>query len=107
VTAALATGLEMLRVRFLQRVREDLAELDAALEALETGAGESAEVHREMRGILHRLAGSAGSFGQAALGVEAARLESELEADPPDRPTVERWRARIAGLARTLATAPG
>jgi len=107
VTAALETGLEALRARFLQRVRDDLAGLDAALEALETGGGASAEVHREMRGILHRLAGSAGSFGQAAFGAEAARLESELEAEPPDRPAVERWRARIAGLARMLATAPG
>ncbi len=107
MTAALETGMEALRGRFLRRAQEDLARLAAALEALETGARASTEVHEEMRGILHRLAGSAGSFGQTALGVEAAHLERQLEAAPSDHSAIARWRANIAALARTLPTAPG
>lgn len=43
----------------------------------------------ELRGLLHKLAGSAGMFGEARLGSDAAEIEDALEAATPElRPDI-------------------
>ncbi len=104
MSGPLESGLEVLRARFRERVRGDLATLNDALDALEGGRRTAAEVHAEMRAVLHRLAGAAGSFGWPEIGTLAGTLEQELGAapDPGADPvlTAARWRAGIAELAR-------
>ncbi len=110
VTGTHGPALEALRSRFLQRVRGDLAALGEALDAFEGGDRPAEEVHAEMRTILHRLAGSAGSFGWPEIGIRARHLEERLGeaaegwADP--LLTVARLRAEIAGLAGLLPEPP-
>ena len=104
MTEPLESGLARLRARFLARVQEDLARMTAALDGLEAGRRTAGEVHAELRGRLHRLAGAAGSFGWPEIGTLAGTLEQELGAapDPGADPvlTAARWRAGIAELAR-------
>ncbi len=104
-------GLEALRRRFLARVRRDLATLGTALDAFERGDRPVEEVHAEMRAILHRLAGSAGSFGWPEIGARAAELEELLGDTPEDwldpLMTVARWRSRIAAFDDLLPASAG
>ncbi len=104
MSGPLESGLEVLRARFRERVRGDLATLNDALDALEGGRRTAAEVHAEMRAVLHRLAGAAGSFGWPEIGTLAGTLEEEL-GEPPGSGadpllTAARWRAGLAALAR-------
>jgi len=111
VTRAPGPDLEALRSRFMERVRRDLVALGEAVEAFESGVRPAEDVHAEMRTILHRLAGSAGSFGWPEIGLRARRFEERLgervegRADP--LLTIARWRAEIAGLAGLLPETPG
>ncbi|HEY8618315.1 Hpt domain-containing protein [Phenylobacterium sp.] len=78
--------LASLRTRFLDRTREDLAQLRAGAEP---------------RPLVHRLAGTAGMLGFADLGRLAAVVDEQLvdgEANPAD------WAALLASMAE--ATRP-
>lgn len=76
-----------LRARYDARKEEVAAcaeRLAAADEMDDVAAG-------ELGGLLHKLAGSAGMFGDAALGDEAAAFEERLETCPPEeRPALVR-----------------
>jgi hypothetical protein len=63
------------------------AELLAYAERLAATESFDDESIAELRGLLHKLAGSAGMFKEAKLGSRAADLEDALELCPPeDRP---------------------
>ncbi|MEP9358058.1 ATP-binding protein [Sphingomonas sp. KR3-1] len=55
------------------------AELLEAADAFVTGGGTDDAANEALRGLLHKFAGSAGLFGQAALGSQASALEDALE----------------------------
>lgn len=74
VQAKLAT----LRARFLERAQDDLAELGAFAEAAPDGAVTPAMLV-DCYQRLHRLAGSAGTFGLPELGAAARILEKQLK----------------------------
>ncbi|MDG2535157.1 Hpt domain-containing protein [Sphingomonas sp. HITSZ_GF] len=63
----------------------------AAAEAFVDAGGTDDAGNEALRGLLHKFAGSAGLFGQAALGSEASALEDALEAAPAGK------RAALAG----------
>ncbi len=107
-----AEQLEMLKGRFRDRAVEDLRKLDAIVRQIRSGTFSRDDVS-EVYHSLHRLAGSAGTFGYTALGSEARLLENlirpvtESAADIPapgaDDPRVEsvvtdEFVRRISGL---------
>lgn len=60
--------------RYLDRKRETLARIDAALQ----GAASDAATFAEIRDLLHKLAGTAGLFGDDDLSIAAADCEQDL-----------------------------
>ncbi|NYT40701.1 CHASE3 domain-containing protein [Sphingomonas sp. R-74633] len=58
------------------------AELLAAAEGFVANGGADDAENEALRGLLHKFAGSAGLFGQAALGSKASALEDALEVAP-------------------------
>ncbi|MDT8758218.1 ATP-binding protein [Sphingomonas psychrotolerans] len=76
------------------------AELLACAESIAADQRFDDEAIAELRGLLHKLAGSAGMFKEAALGARAADLEDALELCPPEeRP------ARVREVADALSQA--
>ncbi len=80
--------LAALRARFLDRCGEDLARLRAFRE--------TEPAPRELRAVIHRLAGTAGVFGYAQVSALALRLDDDLHADIPLDP------AEVEALADLL-----
>lgn len=76
-----ATAIEALAEQFRQRKLSTVAALHEALAAPEL----SDERLHELRRVLHQLAGTAGSFGEPALGEAARAFEIELMAAWFDR----------------------
>jgi len=77
------------------------AEVLACAERITAGGSFDDKSVSELRGLLHKLAGSAGMFGEAELGTEAAELEDALEHGPTEeRP------ARIREVAKALGQVP-
>jgi diguanylate cyclase (GGDEF)-like protein len=70
--------LKALRIKFLERARDDIRELSAYAEQTRSGTL-SAEGLIRCYQSLHRLAGSAGTFGLPELGQEARSLEKKLK----------------------------
>jgi diguanylate cyclase (GGDEF)-like protein len=66
--------LEMLRQRFRDKVVGEFDALDAIARSFLSGQADCQQLDQVYR-ILHRIAGSAGTFGYSALGEEARRLE--------------------------------
>ena len=60
------------------------AELIAAAESFVSNGGLDDAESAELGGLLHKFAGSAGLFGQAALGSKASALEDTLETAPAE-----------------------
>ena len=77
--AELQRQLQLLAEQFRQRLQRDLPELSAQAEALGKATNEAARqpLLLAIRQQLHKLAGSAGTFGFAALGEQARRLEQQ------------------------------
>lgn len=79
--ADLQTHLQQLGEQFSQRLREELPQLaDKALQ-LQACADPSEQLQRlsELRDQLHKLAGSAGTFGFSELGARARLLEQQTQ----------------------------
>lgn len=79
--ADLQTHLQQLGEQFSQRLREELPQLaDKALQ-LQACADPSEQLQRlsELRDQLHKLAGSAGTFGFSELGAHARLLEQQTQ----------------------------
>ena len=82
VAAAPVAGTLTIDPKLQARYDARKAELLACAERIAAaGSFDDAEM-QELRGLLHKLAGSAGMFRQAQLGERAAELEDALEAAP-------------------------
>ncbi len=84
-----------LQARYEQRKRDTLARIETALLGAETGAAATGEILV----MLHKLAGTAGYFGEAALSNAMAELEAELAAAPGEKVlgVLSKCRRRLAG----------
>lgn len=81
-SAEIAIKLEGLRQSFRQKAVRDLDQLDELLARMaDRGQGKEDQyaIIKTMYHLLHRLAGSAGTFGMGALGSEARQLEQSLK----------------------------
>jgi diguanylate cyclase (GGDEF)-like protein len=103
------TTPESIHARFVQRLRADLQSLAALLDGLPAiGTPERQHALSAMFTLLHRLAGTAGTFGFAALGARASALSIEVRQaldDPDDQSSnfLARLPAQIAELAALSA----
>jgi diguanylate cyclase (GGDEF)-like protein len=100
------TTPESIRARFLKRLRADLQSLSALLESLPaTGSPEWQRTLSAMFALLHRLAGTAGTFGFGALGATASALSIEVKQalDHPDSEPAD-FLARLPGQIAELTT---
>ena len=83
-----AQKLEQLKQRFREKSSVELEQLQVVAGKIANSTGEAGDV-RIVYQSLHRLAGSAGTFGYTALGDEARQLELALKPlfeKPPDQP---------------------
>lgn len=78
-TGDVSSKLAALRERFTVRASDDLAELERRAELMQQGSAGQA-VLQDVCARLHRLAGSAGTFGFPELGDAARSLEKMLRA---------------------------
>lgn len=81
-SAEIAVKLESLRQSFREKAVRDMDQLDEFLARMadrSLGAEEHRAVVKAMYHLLHRLSGSAGTFGLGALGSEARQLEQSLK----------------------------
>ena len=74
---ALQAQLDRLRAKFAAELPQKLAEAEALLAALRDGDGEAL---KGLRFVAHRLHGTGGTMGFAALSSAAAALEERLDA---------------------------
>lgn len=73
-----ARKLEQLKQRFREKTSTELDQLQMAVERIRSGTGMADNVSSVYQS-LHRLAGSAGTFGYTTLGEEARQLELALK----------------------------
>lgn len=71
-------SLAALKQKFLERSRQEVSLLSDRAEKLREGTLDGEELSEAYR-LLHRLAGSAGTFGMPELGEEARELEKSLK----------------------------
>jgi CheY-like chemotaxis protein/HPt (histidine-containing phosphotransfer) domain-containing protein len=107
-SATPATGFRALDTlptidRFETGLRNSIARL-LKLSAELSGAEEEVAAHlmREAQSVAHVLAGTAGMFGQAALGQIARQVEAEIKAIPRDDPTIANDKAKLT-IGRLVA----
>lgn len=80
VPHALQQHLQQLGLQFSERLRLELPQLgQQARQLLEVDESERERLLQNLRDQLHRLAGSAGTFGFAQLGQQARELEQQAE----------------------------
>lgn len=109
VPSAFAEQLALLRAEFARRHAQTLAELELRL--AEQGADVTPALLHEVHDLLHRLAGSGGSFGFHALSRQARELEliarTWLQAARPlDEPAWQAWKNGVRALAQMLGPDP-
>lgn len=99
--------LALLRERFTERTLKELQEIQAQLDTRPVNSAPRPWLLAGVQ-LLHRLAGSSGTFGFTALGKEAARLEHWLntELTTEDMP-LEQAERRLAELNQHLLQLPG
>jgi len=102
---SLGEKVRRLQVRYGEGVPAKMAEIKSAYSEL-MGAGSSADPGSTLDGLIapvHRMSGSAASFGYTALGDAAAELEDCLVALKESSDALDDdHRARIAVLMETL-----
>ncbi|WP_336365629.1 diguanylate cyclase [Marinobacter sp. C2H3] len=98
----IATKLASLRQQFLARLDDDLQALAADIHAVETAQQPAALAGAYHR--LHRLAGSAGTFGLPSLGAVARDCEKRLKplAELDEAPSSAQWSALVLDLRACL-----
>lgn len=74
--------LRALQARYAAELPERLAAIEAAL--ADPADPNGRDGHERARALVHRLRGTAGSYGFAAISEAAARLEDALDAAPAD-----------------------
>lgn len=93
VPHALQQHLQQLGLQFSERLRQELPQLgQQARQLLEVDESERERLLQSLRDQLHRLAGSAGTFGFAQLGQQARELEQQAE----------RWMERLLRQQQNL-----
>jgi HPt (histidine-containing phosphotransfer) domain-containing protein len=101
VTDNLEGRLAALRMRFLERANTDSAALEGIASGLGTGAAAGGD-RQQIRRIAHSLAGTAGTFGFAAISFCAAELE-EFVSNVPDSPELaDACRILVAEIRRSV-----
>ena len=93
-------SLAALRHKFLSRAREEVSFLSRQAEKMRQGELTSAELSEAYQ-LLHRLSGSAGTFGLHDLGEAARALEKTL------KPQVEQMAAKGSADSATVPLEPG
>ncbi|MCH8497863.1 MAG: diguanylate cyclase [Marinobacter sp.] len=106
--------LQVLRNRFVERVQDELSQLQVMVESVV--AREDPLALRNSYQLLHRLAGSAGTFGFSQLGQQARVIEQRMKPlvelrDVGDRPSISEvltgdTLARVAKLSEFLHEDP-
>lgn len=116
-TAEVLRKLDVLKARFRDKASGDIGKIECMARDVAAGSGSFDELRRAYQ-VLHRLAGSAGTFGFHALGNEARTLELILKpyadvgavdnelAIPKDL-VGERFIARVAKLEKLLSIEEG
>ena len=88
----LGTQLAALDARFRERLKGDLQALETLASQLQEKPETGSNLLTEMRDRLHKLAGSAGTFGYAELGSRCRELEEkariQMAVDNPDHATM-------------------
>ncbi|MDX1757382.1 MAG: diguanylate cyclase [Marinobacter sp.] len=103
--------LEVLKSKFVTRVSREIEQLGARFRA-SAGSAVSAELARDGYEWLHRLAGSAGTFGFKTLGHQAKELELQLKAiadggEAAGMVTGVEFQRRLEGLKAFLSADAG
>lgn len=99
----LAAEMELLRVRYLERLNGDLAEV-AQLAAGLSGGERDRQALGKLHHRLHKLAGSAGTFGFEVIGGRVRQLEAiaqewlESSLDEIDRAALRFFIDDVKGL---------
>ncbi|ART80421.1 diguanylate cyclase [Oceanisphaera avium] len=108
---AIDERLLQLKARFAERSAIQLRELSAKLTDWQYGHCTREDL-QTLYELLHRLAGSSGTFGFHQLGQEAGQLEQVIKAQISDSPPLSdlhlapEIQARLAQLSRLLVTEP-
>lgn len=101
-------AIALFRAQFAQSLPERMAEVHACLAACLAAPQEQAPL-KDLHRVLHRLAGSAGTFGMPAFGDACRAIEARLESlmEQPERTLADYEDARraIEGL-EALRPAP-
>ncbi|HEY2659365.1 MAG TPA: Hpt domain-containing protein [Caulobacteraceae bacterium] len=85
--------LQVLKLRFLERCSRDLALIERALE------DPAVSITGDFVETLHKLSGSAGSFGYPAISELAGRVDDELMSGaPPSRESLLALAQGLRGL---------
>lgn len=106
--AAVAEQLDRLRKDYLERLPAELAELEALAAGL-NGTEHDRDSLDELHHSLHKLAGSGGTFGLAALSAGARALEQRAKGwlagalDAVDSQARHAFAADLAALSETLS----
>jgi HPt (histidine-containing phosphotransfer) domain-containing protein len=95
-------ALDLFRAQFAEQLPARLAEASQGLDAC-LAAPDDDDRLRELYRVLHRLAGSAGTFGMPAFGAACRVIEDALEALLARHP---RARADFDEVERALAALP-
>ncbi len=109
---ALAEQLAKLRADYLARLPAELAALQALAGAVQGGEGDRACLEA-LHQRLHKLAGSGGTFGLAALSAAARGLEQRIVAwlagkpDPVDATACRALAVELAGLGQWVGQTAG
>lgn len=93
--------MEAARSRYLQSLPDKLERIQRAWDAARA-QGWSRDSFDHFRTLVHRLAGSAGSYGLDELGQAAKCLDHLLGTIPPDEAPAERVKALKEELSRRL-----
>jgi HPt (histidine-containing phosphotransfer) domain-containing protein len=101
---ATSQRLDALRTRYVRSLASKRAALEEAVRAFERDGGEMTA--KAVQVLVHRLAGSAPTYGYAALGALAAKVDRVLidwcESAPATRPPSATLASQIEPSMRTL-----
>jgi diguanylate cyclase (GGDEF)-like protein len=103
VNAVIAAELAKLRAAYLQRLPQELAELERLTADL-SGSDADLPLLRELHHRVHKLAGSGGTFGLGTMSIQACATEQKLNAwlsgliDAPFTERVEMLKMELAML---------
>jgi HPt (histidine-containing phosphotransfer) domain-containing protein len=96
--------LDALKEKYASRLGERIAEIERVWGGVKAAGG--AEAVDDLTRLVHKLAGSAGMYGQKPLGEAARTLETALEAEPAEAVSSDASvHARIEALIEALTAA--